>query len=797
MSVENNAEKSQNVLTSTENNREKSKRSRTKYIIIAAAFVVFLLVVLTIVIFVVRAHGKKARRLDDSRRVTFDKWYFGDFKPFYQSIDWVYDNEGVSYFDRGNGGIRRVYLNGTNYEFLNRSQIKKSNGGGFIFYTYSVSYDMKYVLFLAYMDQKWRHSSLGNYWVYDVEKQKLIPLIKEDSSAKVSYARWSPTGHHLAYVYKNDLYIQKGTEDAKQITKDGSYDVFNGIPDWVYEEEVFSSDHVLWWSPDSKYLTFLRIDDTNISDFDISLYMDIYSTKYTVPIYPESFSIKYPRVGSKNPEVSLHIVDITNGYKVTHLNHTDTKHDDSIILEVAWVGKTEFLVKKVNRVSDFLYVYLFNATNTEGKLIRTLNATKIDGGWFEPGMHIVPVPSNREVKRYGNGYLEIAINQGYYHIAYYRLSSHKNPRFLTSGDWEVVKICGFDSFRSTVYFIATKKSSIERHLYKVSLSGGNITAITNDNEDGYYEANFSPSGTAYLLTYRGPGVPWQKIKKVDNSDYDLIIEENEDLAERLKEHTLPKKKYYTLNVNGYDMNAVEILPPNFDGSGAIKYPVLFHVYGAPTSQRVSKEFNVPWHSVLSSEPDLQSIVVIVDGRGTGFMGRKFLVEVREKLGVYDALDQLEVAKIWKTKKYVDKRKFAIWGWSYGGYVTLKVLEKGTGLFQYGIAVAPATDFRYYDTIYTERYLNTYDKNLAGYQDASVRNILGFKNVTRFLIMHGSADENVHVQHTMNFIGNLVYNGLTNYDMHIFPDNAHGISANNARYSIYKRMTEWLKEAFRN
>ncbi|CCJ28491.1 unnamed protein product [Pneumocystis jirovecii] len=777
MSLENDTEKAQNNIAPTQDNQEKPKKSRRKYVIITAALVIFLLVILMIVIFVIRAQAKKVHKLDDSRRVTLDKWHFKEFYPSYRNIKWASGDE-VSYFDRRDKTIIRVYLNGTSYMFLNETQVKKSNGG-------------------TYAEKRWRHSYFGNYWVYDVKKQELTPLIKDQSNAKVSYARWSPTGHKLAYVYENDIYVQDGAENAQRVTTDGSDDIFNGIPDWVYEEEVFSTNHVFWWSPDSKYLAFMRTNDTEVENIHIPLHMESYSYKYSAPIYPETMTLKYPRVGSKNPQVSLHIVDIHNGHKVKYLNNTDTKDDDNIITEVVWVGKTELLVKKTNRQSNFQYVYLFNATTGDGKLTRTLNATKIDGGWFEPGTQVTPIPSNRNAKRYGNGYIEIAINKGYYHIAYFRLNSYKNPKFLTNGNWEVVSIAGFDSPKSTVYFIATKKSSIEKHLYKVSLLGGDVVAVTDEEKDGYYYADFSPSGTAYLLTYTGPEVPWQKIKKVDNEDYDLIIEKNEDLTEKLGKYDLPEKRYSTIRVGDYDMNVLEIVPPNFDDSGATKYPVLFHVYGGPASQLVSKRYRVSWSSVLSSDPDLQCIVVSVDGRGTGFMGRKFLTEIQGRIGVYESLDQLEVARQWKNKKYVDKDKFAIWGWSYGGYITLKALEKGTGVFQYGISVAPGTDFRYYDTIYTERYLGLFNQNPAGYQDASITNILGFKNATRFLVMHGSADENVHLQHTMKFVSGLVYHGLTNYDMHIFPDSAHDISANNAKYTIYKRMYEWLKEAFKN
>ncbi|KAG4306536.1 hypothetical protein PORY_000524 [Pneumocystis oryctolagi] len=771
---------------------KKSKKSRAKYIAIIVGVIVVLLTILAVVIFIIkRKHGKRGHGSDGSLRITFDDWYFMKFKPSLQDIEWASHDGTDSYFHRKDGVITQYYLNNTSRKFLIESQVQKSNGGPFDFYDYSVSPDLKYILFTSTLTERWRHSYFANYWIYEIRTKKLTPLIQESPNIEISYATWGPTGHSLAYVYQNNLYIKKNMGNAKQITFDGSDSIFNGIPDWVYEEEVLSSNYALWWSPDSKYLCFMRTDDTHVNNFSLPFYTEDYM--FNAPTYPRFMTLKYPRVGSKNPVVSLHLVNLDN-FNTTKLSYNDTL-EDAVITEVAWVGKHSILAKQVDRDSDYQRVFLFNVSTFAGKLIRTLNATEIGVGWFDPSSHVTWVPENRKMKRYGDGYVEIAVNEGYNHIAYYS-SFSASPKFLTKGDWEVVSISAFDSDKGHVYFIGTHKNSLERHLYRVSLSGNDMIPITDVEKEGFYYVDFSPTKSSYLLIYMGPEVPWQSIRRTDDNGYEYHIEKNQELSDELKGYTLPKKIFYQLKVGNYVMNAMEQRPPDFDDTGATKYPVLFHVYGGPSSQLVSKRYGVSWNSFLASDPDLKCIIVSVDGRGTGYMGKKFLSEIRGRLGMYETLDQLEVAKEWRKKKYVDKNRFAIWGWSYGGYLTLKVLEKATGLFQYGISVAPATDFRYYDTIFTERYMGEFSKNVNGYRTSSITYPSGFKNATRFLIMHGSGDENVHVQHTLAFVEKLIHDGVTNYDMHIFPDSAHNIAYRNAHYVIYMRMTEWLREAFK-
>ncbi|EZF30749.1 hypothetical protein H101_05620 [Trichophyton interdigitale H6] len=351
-----------------------------------------------------------------------------------------------------------------------------------------------------------------------------------------------------------------------------------------------------------------------------------------------------------------------------------------------------------------------------------------------------------------------------------------------------------DLKNNVVYFVATKESPIDRHVYSVKLDGSELRMLKDSDKSAYYDVSFSHGAGYMLLKYQGPKIPWQKlISSPSNADnYVEILEENKKLAKLSNEFALPSLHYSTITVDGFELPVVERRPPNFDGTK--KYPVLFQLYGGPGSQTVNKKFLVNFQTYVAS--NLGYIVVTVDGRGTGFNGRKFKCIVRRNLGHYEAHDQIQAAKTWGRKPYVDKTRMAIWGWSYGGFMTLKTLEQDAGeTFQYGMAVAPVTNWRYYDSVYTERYMHMPQHNEGGYENASISNATNLSQNTRFLIMHGSADDNVHFQNTLTLLDKLDILGVHNYDMHVFPDSNHGIYFHHAYKMVHQRLSDWLVNAF--
>ena len=345
---------------------------------------------------------------------------------------------------------------------------------------------------------------------------------------------------------------------------------------------------------------------------------------------------------------------------------------------------------------------------------------------------------------------------------------------MTKGKWEVVDApSAVDLDNNLVYFVATEKSSIERHVYSVKLDGSDLKPVTNNTEDGYYDMSFSKEAGYGLVTYRGPGIPYQKMIGTPAVDADFTKDwaTNEDLEQRASEYELPTKHYSTVNIDGYDLNVVERRPANFNPKK--RYPVLFYVYGGPGSQLVTKQFSVDFQAYLAGA--LEYIVVTVDGRGTGYIGREARAIVRGNLGYWESHDQIETAKIWGKKEYIDEDRVAIWGWSYGGFMTLKTLEQDAGkTFKYGMAVAPVTDWRYYDSIYTERYMHTPQHNYGGYENSTISDVLSISENVRFLVMHGSADDNVHIQNSLTLIDKLDLAGVENYDVHVYPDSDHSI-----------------------
>lgn len=333
---------------------------------------------------------------------------------------------------------------------------------------------------------------------------------------------------------------------------------------------------------------------------------------------------------------------------------------------------------------------------------------------------------------------------------------------------------------------------MERHVYSIGIDGKGKTNITNTEEPAWYDVSFSKGARYLLLSNQGPNVPYQIILDLHKGT-STPFTENHQLEKILEEYEIPETIYGNITLkDGTIVNCKETLPLNFDKSN--KYPLLFFVYGGPGSQLVQKSFAVSFSSIIAAE--FNTVVVTVDGRGTGFRGKKFRNIVRDNLGHFEVNDQVQAAEHWISRGYIDKARTAIWGWSYGGYMTLKTMEFDAGkTFKFGMSVAPVTDWKLYDSVYTERYMHTPQQNPGGYEDARVSNVTNFKGVKRFLIMHGTGDDNVHFQNTMQLIDAFDIEGVENYDMHVFPDSDHSIRWHNAGTMVYNRLFTWLGNAF--
>ncbi|OAA80075.1 dipeptidyl aminopeptidase [Akanthomyces lecanii RCEF 1005] len=761
-------------------------------------------------------HDPDAGSRGSGKLVTLTQVQSGFWSPNYQSISWIASPDGQDglLLEQGTSDLGHLVVedirnsqdtpdaaaDAVSAKVLMKESSFKHGGKQYYPTTLIPSADLKSVLIAVYKEKNWRHSFTAIYYVLDVETQAIEPLIPWEDDVRVQLATWSPQSDAIAFTRDNNMYIRhiKGSKQIIQITKDGGPEYFYGIPDWVYEEEVFSGNSATWWSADGKYLAFLRTNETGVPEYPIQYFKSRPSGKEPIAgeeSYPDVVNIKYPKAGSHNPVVDLLLFDVDAGEVFSAETKDEFPADDRIINNVLWAGD-KLLVKETNRVSDFLKVLLIDVADRKGSVVNSVNVKDIDGGWFEISHTMTYVPADWSKGRRYDGYVDGIIHEGYEHIGYFTPLNNSEPVVLTSGDWEVEDApSAVDLENNLVYFVAAKESSIQRHVYSVKLDGSELKPFTDISEDAYYSVSFS-SGAGYaLLSNRGPKVPTQKIVATpsNTASYSRVLEDNAELADRARKYALPLLKYGTINLTDVSLNYIERRPPHFNPKK--KYPVLFQHYSGPNSQTVTKRFAVDFQSYVAA--NLGYVVVTVDPRGTGFKGRAHRVLVRNQLGVVEAQDHIAAAQHFAARDYVDASRLAIWGWSYGGFQTLKTLEADAGrTFAYGMAVAPVTDWRFYDSIYTERYMSTPQQNPDGYARSRVgANATALGQCTRFLLMHGSADDNVHFQNSLTLLDDLDMAGVENYDVHVFPDSDHGISFHNGNKIVYDKLNNWLINAF--
>jgi dipeptidyl aminopeptidase len=663
-----------------------------------------------------RPHDPQASSTKGSgKKVTLDSVLSGQWYAQQQTVSWIAGPNGEDGLLLERGVANKDYLMVEDIRNKDRTEelkikitlMKESGftvGNAYVFPSDVVpSQDFRKVLVQSDTQKNWRHSSTGLFWIFDVATQTGEPLDPENPKAMIQLASWSPQSDAVVFTRNNNMFLRKlNSQQVIPITQDGGAQLFYGVPDWVYEEEVFQGDSATWWSEDGKYIAFLRTDESAVPTFPVQYFLSRPSGAQPKPgeeNYPEVRDIKYPKAGAPNPIVSLEFYDVDKGEVFNVKIADDFADHNRLITEIVWAGKTkQVLVRETNRESDILKLVLIDVEKRTGKTVRTENVAELDGGWFEVSQKTAFVPADPANGREHDGYIDTIIHEGYDHLGYFTPLDAEKPILLTQGEWEVVDAPSrVDLKNNLVYYISTEQSSLERHAYVVNLDGTGKKKVLEGDEPGYFEASFSAGGSYALMSNKGPGIPWQKIVSTPSNTqkFEKVLEQNKGLEHFARQHELPILNYQTIEVDGFKLNVVERRPPHF--SEKKKYPVLFYQYSGPGSQQVHKKFEVDFQAYIASS--LGYIVVTVDGRGTGFLGRKLRCITRGNIGHYEALDQIAAGKIWAKKKYVDADRLAIWGWSYGGFQTLKTLETDGGeTFKYGMAVAPVTDWRYYGKI---------------------------------------------------------------------------------------------------
>ncbi|CAH0039498.1 unnamed protein product [Clonostachys rhizophaga] len=654
-----------------------------------------------------------------------------------------------------------------------------------------ISDDTTRVLVASNYTKQYRHSYFADYFVLDVESGELTALV-DDQVGDIQYAVIAPSGDKIAFVRGNNLFLRDhGTGEIKQITTDGGPDQFHAVPDWVYEEEIFGTTNTLWFSPDAKFIAFLSFNETGVETYTIPYYMD---NQKIAPVYPKELDLRYPKVGTKNPTVELNILDVESGeYKNVPI--TAFEAENLVVGEVAWVTDTHtaLIYRAFNRVQDQDKHVLVDPTTLVSQDIRERDGSD---GWLENTLSISYVGAvQTNSSSNASYYVDVSDQSGWNHIYLYPVRGGDAIQ-LTDGEWEVASILKVDTTRGLVYYTATTHHPTERHVYKVSLKDGTITPLVDDKVSAYWSASFSTGGGYYILSYQGPDVPYQELYATNGTSKPLrTIEDNAALYKTIAEYNLPNITYFDLeHPDGYKLSVKQQLPPNFDPSK--KYPVLFTPYGGPNSQQVARSFQAyNWNQYISSDPELQYVTFTVDNRGTGYRGRAYRSLVTGQLGKLEPVDQIWAAEhLAERFSWINVDKIGIWGWSYGGYLAAKTLEINTGIFSTSLITAPVSDWRFYDSLYTERYMKTLEDNEAGYLETRVHDTSKFKTVAGgFSILHGTGDDNVHYQHAAALIDLLVGEGVTpdKMKMFAFTDSTHGITYNGASLYIYRFLTARL------
>lgn len=661
---------------------------------------------------------------------------------------------GISEYDLKTGNKIRLLVSGNDVK-CNNSLIDISN--------YSFGPTEENLLFTLNMQHIYRHSFMATYYVYNIARKTCFDL---SDKGKVMFPTFSPDGKKIAYVRENNLYYRDLSSDTEYaVTLDGKTNSLkNGWGDWVYEEEFSKADYFSW-SSDSRYLAYVRFDESRVKEYTLDLYKN--------ELYPVKYTYKYPKAGEANSIVSVQVYDLKNQNTVTVDIGTE---EDIYIPRLQFTNTANILcVQRLNRLQNKLEYLFCDAGTGQSRVIHS-----------EESKTYVDVTD--DLLFTGNsGFIISSEADGYNHLYHYDLNG-KLIRQITSGNWDVMEFKGYDPQKNLVYVTTTENGAIHRVVSVYRLDGKGKTRI--GKESGFNDLNLVAGNQFYIYAYSDANTPKRFELRSREGKTIKVLEENIDLQNRLRDFTLSTRRFFTINTaEGISLNAWMMRPMNFDSTK--KYPVYMYAYGGPGSNLCNNSWGgneYMWHNVLCQEG---YVVVCVDGRGTMGRGRAFKHSTYLQLGKLETIDQIEAAKYLGSLPYVDKNRIGFQGWSYGGYMASLMISKGADVIKAAIAVAPVTNWKYYDNIYTERFLRTPKENKSGYEDNSPTNFV--KQIKgRFLLIHGSADDNVHMQNSMELADALVKNNIP-FDFMIYPNKNHGIGGGLTRLHIYTKMLKFVKE----
>jgi dipeptidyl-peptidase-4 len=645
---------------------------------------------------------------------------------------------------------------------ISAKEIKEKTGKQLAFDTYAFGPNEKLLLLGTDTEPIYRHSSKSFYYVYDLENQTLDSI----ENRKQQLATFSPTRKQVAYVLDNRLHIKNFGNDMPWKTVSfgkGEDDAFiAGAVDWVYEEE-FSFHKGFEWAPDGNTIAYYQSDEREVPLFS----MDLFGSK----LYPSEYEFKYPKAGEANSKVHIELFDL----KTQSSTKIEIPEAYEYIPRIKYSPKGDLIIFTMNRHQDELSLWMIKKGTTEAKLF-----------YREEAPSYIEITDDLQFLSDGS-FVYTAEIDGYRHI-YHVDSNGEIKRQLTKGNYDITTLYGVDEKSKRVFYQAAEESPLERAIYSIKTDGTGKKKLST--QEGWNTANFSDGFTYYINTYSAVGVPTIETLHKQNGKLIRTLTDNAAIKERLEAYNISTKTFFNFATEeGVSLNGWMIKPQNFDAEK--QYPVLMFVYGGPGSQTVKNQYggaNDFWYQTLANKG---YIVVSVDNRGTGARGRDFRTSTYQQLGKLEIEDQISAARYLGRQSYVDEDRIGIWGWSYGGYMSSLGITKGKDVFKLAIAVAPVTNWRFYDSIYTERYMRTPQENPGGYDDNSPTTHVG-ELEGHYLLVHGSADDNVHFQNTTRMISALV-DADKQFDLFVYPDKNHGIYGGNTRYHLYTKMTNFITE----
>lgn len=634
-------------------------------------------------------------------------------------------------------------------------------GKGLVIEDYSFDESERKILLMTSITPIYRRSYSAVFFLYDLDSRSLEPLSEEYSPQTL--AEYSPDGKKVSFIYKNDLYVKElSTGKITAITTDGKRNkIINGTTDWVYEEE-FAITKAYSWSPDSKYLAFLKFVEKKVKEFGMDMYGEL---------YPDRYEYKYPKAGEENSTVTAHWVNVSSPKKINAINLGFYEY----IPRIQWSNVSNRLIlQTMNRHQDSLKYHMVDFSGKKpvySILYTDVSRTYVD---VNEALHFMPK---------GEGFYLTSEKSGYNQL--YSLDFSGNLSSLTNGELDIIDAYGVSEDGSTFYFTRAGQLGVSKVLCKIHLPTKEVKVLSP--LEGWTNATFTQGMKYYVESYSDANTP--PVYKLYNGEgaYVKTLEENADLKAKLGKLSLSKKTFQTIEVNGVKLNASVILPPYFDQYN--EYPVYMNVYGGPGHNEVTNQWDgndFMFHQLLASKG---YIVVSVDPRGTQYRGADFKKATYLQLGKLELEDFIGAAKYFQNLPYVDANRIGIMGWSYGGFMSSLAMTKGADVFKMGIAVAPVTNWRYYDNIYTERFMRTPQENPNGYDDNSPINHVD-KLKGKLLLIHGMADDNVHFQNSVDMVSALV-KANKQFDFFAYPNKNHGIYGGNTRNHLFSMMYDYI------